>query len=164
MKTTPKKVAAKSFFALTAADLMTAPVMCIPHETPLQEAARLLCRSEISGAPVVDAQGRCLGVLSSKDFVTWAGAEGEAISFIAPWGEVVDVADSPDNEIRHYMTANLIAVEPSTPIGILAQMMVNSHIHRVLVVVDQGRPSGIVSSTDILTAIAISAQRIAESS
>jgi CBS domain-containing protein len=39
--------------------------------------------------------------------------------------------------------------------------MVDAHIHRVLVVVDESRPQGIVSSTDILAAVARAAQRAA---
>src|SRR6516162_1975130 len=110
------QAAPKPFLALTAADLMTAPVMTIPQEMSLREAARLLSRSSISGAPVVDAEGRCVGVLSASDFVTWArrGWEatggGETIHFIAPWGEMIDIEAFPDNEIRHYMTADLVTV------------------------------------------------------
>ena len=148
------RAATEPFLTLTAADLMTAPVTTIPETTPLREAARLLSRSGISGAPVVDANGRCLGVLSSSDFVTWAGKEGEEVSFIAPWGEVIHVGDDPDNEIRHYMTALPVVVAPTASIGELAQIMVEAHIHRVLVVVDHDRPCGIVTSTDILNAVA----------
>jgi len=149
----------RSFLALTAADLMTAPVMTVPCEMPLREAARLLSKSHISGAPVVDSNGTCLGVLSSSDFVTWAGEEGDLAGrgkctcFIAPWGEMVDIEDSPDEEIRRYMTPAPITVMPSTPIGELALQMVDAHVHRVLVVVDKERPCGIVTSTDILAAL-----------
>jgi CBS domain-containing protein len=148
---------------LTAADLMTTPVRTIPQETSLREAANLLTRDRISGAPVVDADGRCIGVLSSSDFVTWAGKDGngEVIHFIAPWGETIDIDDSPENEIRHYMTAQPVTVAPTAPIGELAQKMVDAHIHRVLVVVDQNRPQGIVTSTDILAAVARAAQQAA---
>jgi CBS domain-containing protein len=152
------RAATEPFLTLTAADLMTAPVTTIPETTPLREAARLLSRSGISGAPVVDANGRCLGVLSSSDFVTWAGKEGEEVSFIAPWGEVVSVNGSPDNEIRHYMTAQPVTVAPGTPIGELAQKMIDAHIHRVLVV-EQDRPCGIITSTDILAAVALAARK-----
>jgi CBS domain-containing protein len=150
---------------LTAADLMTTPVRTIPQETSLREAANLLTHDRISGAPVVDADGRCIGVLSSSDFVTWAqkggepGERGKAISFIAPWGEIIDIDESSDSEIRHYMTAQPVTVAPTAPIGELAQKMVDAHIHRVLVVVDQDRPQGIVTSTDILAAVARAAQR-----
>jgi CBS domain-containing protein len=76
------------------------------------------------------------------------------IRFIAPWGELINIEDSPDTEIRQYMTARPVSVAPTAPIGALAQMMVDAHIHRVLVVVDQNRPCGIVTSTDILAAVA----------
>ena len=163
METATARTAAKPFLELTAADLMTTPVRTIPQNTTLREAAHLLTHERISGAPVVDAGGRCIGVLSSSDFVTWAGKDGngKAVHFLAPWGEMIDIDDSPDNEIRHYMTAQPVTVAPTAPIGELAQKMVDAHIHRVLVVVDEGRPQGIVSSTDILAAVARAAQRAA---
>jgi CBS domain-containing protein len=161
--------AARSLLALTAADLMTAPVMTLPQETSLREAARLLHGSHISGAPVVDAGGRCVGVLSSSDFVTWAenpegetGKAGKATTFIAPWGELVSIDDSPDHPISRYMTAQPVTVPPSTPIGELCQQMVDVHIHRVLVVADGETPCGIVTSTDVLAAVARAAHKAAQ--
>jgi CBS domain-containing protein len=170
MPAATKQAVPKSFLALTAADLMTAPVLTIPQETSLREAARLLSQSSISGAPVVDAEGQCLGVLSSSDFVTWAveggegGEKGEVIRFMAPWGEWINIDESPDTEIRHYMTAKLVSAAPSTPIGELAEKMVDAHIHRLLVVVDQNRPCGIVTSTDILAAVGREARRASQQS
>ena len=63
MRTTTKQAASKNFLALTADDLMAAPVTTIPQEMSLREAGQLLSRSSISGAPVVDPQGKCLGIL-----------------------------------------------------------------------------------------------------
>jgi CBS domain-containing protein len=153
----------KSFLALTAADLMTAPVTTLPPETSLREAARLLSGSSISGAPVVDTDGRCLGVVSSSDFVTHVGEGGEpggnagTISFLAPWGEIINIDDAPDHEIRRYMTTPPVTATRETAIGELAQKMVDAHIHRV-VVVDEDRPCGIVTSTDVLTGVARAAR------
>jgi tRNA nucleotidyltransferase (CCA-adding enzyme) len=163
MQATAKPPAARPFLELTAADLMTTPVKTIPQEMSLREAAHLLAHDRISGAPVVDPAGRCVGVLSSSDFVTWAEEDGrgKAVHFVAPWGEIIDIEDSPDNEIRQYMTAQPVAVAPTAPVGELAQKMVDAHIHRILVVVDEQRPLGIVTSTDILAAVARTAQRTA---
>src|SRR5262245_55009740 len=66
------KTASKPLLALTARDLMTTDVVSVPQEMSLQGAARLLSRASISGAPVVDADGRCVGVLSATDFMVWA--------------------------------------------------------------------------------------------
>jgi len=160
MQTATTRPASEPFLALTAADLMSIPVRTIPEEMPLREAAHLLHRADISGAPVVDGEGRCIGVLSSSDFVTWAGKDGDGttIHFIAPWGERIDIADSPNDEVRRYMTAQPVTVPPTALIGELAEIMVDAHIHRVLVVDDQNRPEGIVTSTDILAAVARTAK------
>jgi predicted transcriptional regulator len=45
----------------------------------------------------------------------------------------------------------------NTPIGDLARMMIDAHIHRLIVVDDAGRPAGVVSSTDLLAALAAAA-------
>jgi CBS domain-containing protein len=163
MPTITPRAVARPLLELTAADLMTTPVRTIPQEMSLREAAHLLVREKISGAPVVDANGHCQGVLSSSDFVTWAGQDGngEVIHFIAPWGEMIDIDDSPDDEIRHYMTARPISVSAKAKLGELAGKMVDVHIHRVLVVTDQNRPQGIVTSTDILAAVSRAAERTA---
>jgi CBS domain-containing protein len=139
---------------------MISPVVTIPQGTTLREAARLLHRSDISGAPVVDAEWRCLGVLSASDFVTWAGNERQEVSFLAPWGELVYVEDCPDDEIGHYMTVQPVTVAPATPIGELAEKMIDAHIHRLLVVADGDRPCGIVTGTDVLAAVARAARKV----
>lgn len=168
MQTATTHTDSRPFLELTAADLMTTPVITIAQETPLRQVAHLLTSDRISGAPVVDSEGRCIGVLSSSDFVTWADKEGDSeesnnkgVHFLGPWGEIISIDESPHDEIRKYMTAQPVAVAPTTPIGELAQKMVDAHIHRVLVVVDRNRPQGIVTSTDILAAVARAAQRAA---
>jgi len=160
MKVATKKTEPQPFYSLSAQDLMTVPVMTIPHHVSLQEAAVTLSKSHISGAPVVDLQGKCIGVLSSSDFVTWAkeGGPGEEVGkmtcFIAPWGEMINVEDSNNAQISQYMTAKPVTVAPTTTLGDIAQKMAQNHIHRVLVVSEENCPCGIVTSTDILAAVA----------
>lgn len=59
-------------FTLTATDLMTREVKTVPADLPLAEAARQLAGLGLRGAPVVDAAGRCVGVLSVSDLARWA--------------------------------------------------------------------------------------------
>jgi CBS-domain-containing membrane protein len=56
---------------LTAVELMTPVVVRLPAEMPMREAARLLLLNQISVAPVVDVQGKCIGTVSVNDFVRW---------------------------------------------------------------------------------------------
>jgi CBS domain-containing protein len=139
---------------------MTAKVRTIAATTPLQDAARMLSREQISGAPVVDGDGRCIGVLSATDFMHWAERkENEPVRsttsacVCSDW-QVVEWELLPRDEVRWYMTPDAVTVTPGTPIQELARTMLDAHIHRVLVV-DSGRhPVGIVTSTDVLAALA----------
>jgi CBS domain-containing protein len=57
---------------LTAGDLMSRGVKTVRADAPLRDAARQLARWGIRGAPVVDGEGRCVGVLSVSDLARWA--------------------------------------------------------------------------------------------
>lgn len=57
---------------LTAGDLMSRDLVSVSHETPLREAGRLLLLHQISGLPVVEPGGTCVGVLSTTDLLRWA--------------------------------------------------------------------------------------------
>jgi len=150
----------RAMLTLTAEDLMTHMVTTIPQEMPLQAAARLLAREAITGAPVVNAVGRCVGVLSATDFLRWAdaGARPEAarapVRCICSDWQVVDPEALPKDEVRLFMSTDLVTADPTTSITDLARRMLDAHIHRIIVVDAQHRPIGVVSTTDILAAVA----------
>jgi CBS domain-containing protein len=194
---------------LTASDLMTRHPVPLREDMPLREAARLLWQHQVGGAPVVDAAGKCVGVLSAMDFVRLAlkradptlptapplpftcpfqiqhrtpGGRDEVLCILPPgvcpvqvtvksqggqeriicsqphcvlsdW-QVVEVEKLPGDEVRHYMTADPIMVSADDPLKALARRMIDAHIHRVIVVDRQEHPIGVVSSTDVLAAVA----------
>src|SRR5262249_27807678 len=65
-------VRSRPLSAWSAADVMTPDVVRIPEGMPLRGAGRLLLQERISGAPVVDARGNCVGVLSALDLLRCA--------------------------------------------------------------------------------------------
>jgi CBS-domain-containing membrane protein len=67
---------------------------------------------------------------------------------------VVEVEKLPTDQVRGFMTANPVTTQPATSIRVLARMMIDAHIHRIIVVDEKRRPIGIVSSTDVLAALA----------
>ncbi len=158
------RVATKPFNSLTAADLMSREVTTIPRHLSLRTAAHLLSQARVSGAPVIDACGSCVGVISSTDFVHWAEGNqsvrqdaGHSSCACSEW-QVFEPEDLPTEEVGCYMTADPVTVTPNLRIGELARMMIDAHIHRVIVVDEENRPVGIVSSTDILAAVAVSSE------
>jgi CBS-domain-containing membrane protein len=156
------RAATKPLASLTAADLMSRDVTVIPRHLSLRTAAHLLSQARVSGAPVIDAGGACVGVISSTDFVHWA--EGRrpvprdpmcAPGACSDW-QVFDTDSLPEEEVGDYMTADPVTAGPNTPIGELARMMLDAHIHRLIVVDSANHPEGVVSSMDILAAVAAS--------
>jgi CBS-domain-containing membrane protein len=204
---------AKPLLDLTAEDLMSRDVVTIPVQMSLRAAAQLLRDAQVTGAPVVDDQGRCVGVLSAADFLRRA-EEGAPGAYLYPIrscryqteGRLLSGEDAiictlvsgscpmqegrPMTGGRHTtvcllpprvpgyrrraiarlpldaagrcMTEDVVTVGPQTPLPELARMMVDAHIHRIIVIDEQGWPLGIVSSTDILAAIIREARRLAE--
>ena len=66
----------------------------------------------------------------------------------------MNVEQLPTEKVGQFMTADPVTVSPGTTIGALAQMMMDAHIHRIIVVDQDERPVGVVSATDILAALA----------
>ncbi|HEY7424635.1 MAG TPA: CBS domain-containing protein [Gemmataceae bacterium] len=160
---------AKSLLALVAKDLMNGEVLTIPRDMGMQAAARWLGQIHISGAPVVDEQGRCVGVLSSNDFVACCAANRTRCAkhraeancgpcafpdCVSSEWQIVNVAESVESLVCDHMTPDPATARPDTTITQLARTMMDAHVHRLIIVDDQRRPLGIVSSTDIVAAVA----------
>jgi CBS-domain-containing membrane protein len=148
----------KALTDLTAADLMSRDLVLIPRYMSLRVAARLLWQTRVSGAPVVDNRGVCVGVLSANDFMRWAheGDRPRAASsgcVCADW-QLFEPEELPVDAVSGFMTADPVTVPATAALGELARTMLDAHIHRVVVVDDDRRPVGIVSSTDVLAAVA----------
>ena len=150
---------AKPLFKMTAADLMSATLVMVPEEMSLKGAAHLLAQAAVSGAPVVNKDGHCIGVLSATDFVHWMDRDERGVAacaaspaFCASW-HIADPDKLPDVTVSDYMTRDPVMVAASVTLGELARKMLDVHIHRVIVVDRNNKPIGIVSSTDILAAV-----------
>jgi len=155
----------KSLLNLTAADIMSDSLVVVPEQMSLQGAARMLAQAEVTGAPVIDGQGRCVGVLSATDFVHWMSREhhGPAAcatspAFCASW-TMVEPDSLADETVGDCMTRDPVMVRSTASLGELARKMIDAHIHRVIVIDPQGRPTGIVSSMDVISAVAAADQK-----
>jgi CBS domain-containing protein len=143
---------------LTAQDLMSRDVVVVPVAMSLRSAAALLSRANVTGAPVVDAAGRCVGVLSATDFMHLAENFGQPArpmppGYCADW-QVPTPENLPGEAVAAYMTADPVTVPPDASLRELARIMLDAHIHRVIVVSPDDRPIGIITGTDILAALA----------
>ena len=150
----------KVLHELCAADLMSRELLLIPEDMPLRDAARMLVRHRVSGAPVVDYRRVLVGVISSSDFVremTHPGGIpsecGHTDCVYSEW-QVVEVDNLTTEAVRHCMTGDPVTAQEDTSIADLARMMIDARIHRVIIVDADHSPCGIVTTTDILAAVA----------
>ncbi len=148
---------------LTAADLMTAHLLTVREDMSLGELAEFLTLHEISGAPVAGADGALVGVVSLTDIARSASEEpgldrdrSSSEYYVRGWEDRLEPSDldhfrvhETDVLVRDIMTPKVFAVQEDTPVPRIAEMMVDAHVHRVLVT-RRGKPVGIVSATDLL--------------
>lgn len=145
-------------FERTAEDLMTRDVVCIPQAMTLRGAAHRLIDLDISGAPVLDDEGQCVGILSRSDLVRFldrgAPLHGDAYEeFTAEWG-MATLETLPLASVSDLMTRPVLTARTDTPVRELARLMQRSHVHRIVIIGDQGEVVGIVTTMDILAALA----------
>jgi CBS domain-containing protein len=146
---------------LTAKDVMNRQVLTVRVDLTVRELAAFLIENQISGAPVIDRDGRLVGVVSVTD-VAENGAErpdlvdDHSSRPVRGWEERLNPEDvrplhieSDDLLVRDIMTPTVYTVPEDTPVSQLARTMVAGRIHRLLVT-GNGRVVGIVTSLDLV--------------
>jgi predicted transcriptional regulator len=122
-------------------DVMTPDPIVFTTEESLQEAARQLEESEISGAPVVDSAGILVGVLSETDLLRARATE----QLWARW---------PGLKVRHLMHSPVLTADRTMTVEEAAVLMERAHVHRLVVVAeDQQTPIGVLSTSDLVRAM-----------
>lgn len=116
-------------------EIMERNVLTIPRGTPLKVAARTLADRDVGGAPVCDAAGHVLGILSKTDLVE-AFTSGE------------------DQLVEDVMYPEVLSVDAGAPIQAAIHRMAFEGVHRLLVFGEDGKLAGIVTSMDVLRALA----------
>ena len=140
---------------MLAKDIMTRKLVLLKAEMTLKDAARTLSVSRVSGAPVVDAAGRLIGVLSQTDLVReMARREPRLLDLQlhagTPAGEAAYEVGSPETtRVDEVMTPAVFSAEEDFAADHLGRMMLDKHMHRIIITKD-GCPVGIVTPFDVL--------------
>lgn len=120
-------------------NLMTLDPIVIDPEAPAREAERLLKTYRVSGLPVVEG-GEVIGVISQSDLVV--ARSSDLIG--SHWERL---------RVRHLMTTPAVTVHTTATLRYAARQMVSRHIHRLVVVGDDGHPIGVLTPLDLLRAV-----------
>lgn len=147
-------------------EIMNPHPVLLRADMAIKEAVHKMLEADVSGAPVVDGEGKLVGVLTDKDLI-WKGAGAPEDHFIIPpvfigfaeatvWlrdnaafereahkilAKTVSEAMSP--------SAQLVSAAPSTPMSEAARTMLHHDIN-LLPVAEGGRVVGVVTRHDVL--------------
>lgn len=149
---------------LRARDVMTNSLITVRDDDSLVEAVDKLRSSHITGAPVVDAKGTLVGILSLSDLVAAAGStEARPAGRLLAHGEDSTAwdlydrsprGDDPEGQtVADRMSPSVTSVTRDASLVEVARSMCDGHWHRVPVVDNRGALKGIISTMDVLAAL-----------
>jgi len=152
---------------MRAMDVMTTNVITVSPDTSVQALATLLSERGISGVPVVDADGRPIGIVSEGDLLhrvetgTDRRPERRTGRRRSWWLDTIasdqdlarDYVKSHGRTVRDIMTRDVVSVTDTTELADIAALLETNRIKRVPVVRD-GKLVGIVSRANLVRALA----------
>ena len=147
----------------TVGEVMSAPVLTVTAETPLQDAVSLLNDHHVSGLPVVDGEGVLIGELTEQDLmVRESGVD------VGPYVMLLDSVIYLRNPLNwdrqvHQVLGNSVgdlmhrdnhSCEVSLPLPKAASMLHEKGTQRLIVVDAQRHPVGVLTRGDVVRALA----------
>ena len=127
---------------LTVRDLMTTRPRTVRPDALVKEAARDMVRMRVGALPVVDDDGRVVGLLGERDLLRHLQT-----SYLQ--GAPAPTVQGPPRTVRDVMTRQVFCVSPDQPLAEVAAVMANKDVERVPVVRD-GVLVGFLTRGDIV--------------
>lgn len=139
---------------MKVSEVMSSDLITVRPDTRLKEAARLMIDASVSGLPVVDDDGRLVGIVTEADFVDQEAQHswGQRRSLLDPLFGRGDRALADADFVGDVMTGKVATIGVDDSLSAAARDMVKRKVKRLPVVDADGRLVGIVSRSDVLKA------------
>jgi CBS domain-containing protein len=150
--------------ATVVRDIMDPDPQTVRPDTPVEEVVRALRGHELPGLPVVDGEGRCIGIVTEADLIL-PDDEGDlhiphyinlfgGTIFLEPLSRFEErLRKAFASKAEDMMTRDPDVVAPDTDVREAARLIHESG-HNRLPVVENGRLVGVVTRVDVLGALA----------
>jgi CBS-domain-containing membrane protein len=148
----------------TVNEVMTSHVVAVTKDASFREMAGLLRRYRVSAFPVVDADGKVIGVVAEADMLpkeALLGAPGVRVPAGAAADPHNDFAKAAGVTAASIMTRAPITVTPDEPVSSAARLMYSGKVKSLPVVNEHGHLIGIISRADVLSVYGRPAAQIA---
>lgn len=146
---------------IKAKDIMKKDVIVVSEDMTVEELGRLFIEKGISGAPVVDKDGRLKGIVTENDLIS-RNKRLHIPTFLRLFDAIIPLESlgTIEEEIRkmtastvaEICTKDVITVDEDTPIEEIATLMVEKRIH-LLPVVSGEKLVGIIGRHEVLRGI-----------
>jgi CBS-domain-containing membrane protein len=144
---------------LTVKDIMSANIVSVKPDTEIIEAAKLLLENRFNGLPVVDNNGKVVGIICQSDLVAQQKSLPIPTLFTFLDGFIpLTSLKKMETEIQKIaaitvadaMTKNPVTVKQDTKIETVAALMADKKFHTLPVLDENGILVGIVGKEDLL--------------
>ena len=146
---------------MKARDVMVSPVITVKQSCTVREVAKTFIEHRISGVPVVDDQGKLVGIVSESDLMhrSEAGTERRRSWWLHALTADETLADDYVKahacRVADVMTRDVITAAPDTTLSEIAALLEKNAVKRVPIV-DKGQLVGIISRANLVQAVASS--------
>ena len=143
-------------------DVVSSDIVHINPQDTLREALAVMTENRVSALPVIDARHRCVGVISVTDLLGVTKDLSDELNALSESGGLdhealvakLEHADLLTEQVQGWMSPDPISVAIESTIQHAAQVMLRNRVHRLVVLDDQQRVVGVVSTMDLLAAFA----------
>ncbi|MFE3165255.1 CBS domain-containing protein [Streptomyces sp. NPDC059224] len=143
-------------------DVMTHPVLALRRGAAFKDIVNALQQWKVSAAPVLDDDGRVVGVVSEADLLRREEARTGEPAGSGRFRPRSDLAEAASVTAGLLMTTPAVTVRPEAPLPEAARTMARHGVKRLPVVDPDGLLRGVVSRADLLKVFLRNDEDIAE--
>jgi CBS domain-containing protein len=119
---------------IKAEEAMSKKLITAKRKTSIAEIAETMAKKDISSIIIVDDSGKLDGIVTKTDITAWYSTAKDA------------------SRVQDFMTRKTVTVKPSQSVFLVASLMAEHEISRVVVVADkENKPAGIITEADMTT-------------
>lgn len=146
---------------LKAKDIMTTDLITVSPDTEITQATKILLDKRVNGLPVLDSDGRLVGLICQSDLVmqqkkialpSLFNLLDGLIPLRAPKNFEQEIRKITATTVGQAMVTNPVTVTPETELTEIATLMVEKKYH-TLPVLDAGKLVGVIGKEDVLRTI-----------
>jgi CBS domain-containing protein len=131
-------------------DVMTRTVVAIGRDAPFKDIVRLMEQWKVSALPVLEGEGRVIGVVSEADLLPKEEFRDSDPDRYTQLRRLSDLAKAGGMTARDLMSTPAVTVHADSTLAQAARIMVQRRVKRLPVIDAEGVLEGIVSRADLL--------------